>query len=95
MSLINVRLNKCVMKLLVILYKHYIFFPIGLFTDFYCFVCRWKYDFWLGILNLKNVKHIKKKLNEELMPVAWRPNRDWDWCVPQDEKKEIKLIFTE
>ena len=23
------------------------------------------------------------------MPVAWHPNRWWDWCMSEDEKKEI------
>ena len=32
-------------------------------------------DVWLGILNLKNAKHLKKKLSEELMPIAWHPKR--------------------
>ena len=27
-------------------------------------------DFWLGVLNLKNAKHFKKLINEELMPIA-------------------------
>ena len=40
-------------------------------------------------------KALKKKLNEELMPVAWHPNRWWDWCVSENEKKEIEPIFTE
>ena len=24
------------------------------------------------------------------MPVAWNPNRWWDWCMSEDEKKEIE-----
>ena len=51
-------------------------------------------DFCFGILNLKNVKHLKK-LIEELMPVAWHPNRWWDWWVSEDEKKEIDPMFIE
>ena len=31
----------------------------------------------------------KAKTKEELMPVAWHPDRWWDWCIPEDEKKEI------
>ena len=23
------------------------------------------------------------------MPVAWHPDRQWDWCMSEDEKKEI------
>ena len=30
-------------------------------------------DFWLSIVNLKNVKHLKKKLNKKLMPLVWHP----------------------
>ena len=26
------------------------------------------------------------------MPVAWHPKRWWDWCVSEDEKKEIMFI---
>ena len=26
-------------------------------------------------------------LKKELMPVAWHPNRWWDWYFPEDEKK--------
>ena len=30
-------------------------------------------DFWLGILDLKNLKGLKKELNEELMVLTWIP----------------------
>ena len=51
-------------------------------------------EFWLVILNLKNVKHLKKK-NEELMPIVWHPKRWWNCCMSEDVKKEIEPIFTE
>ena len=38
-------------------------------------------DIWLGKLNLKNTKR--------------RPKRWWDWCISEDEKKEIHPIFIE
>ena len=40
-------------------------------------------------------KALKKELNGEFMPVAWYPNRWWNFCVSGDEKKEIEPIFTE
>ena len=40
-------------------------------------------------------KELKKKLNEELMSVAWHPKRCWDWCVPEDEKMKIDSMFIE
>ena len=27
------------------------------------------------------------------MPVTWYPNRWWDWCVSEGEKKEIDPKF--
>ena len=32
-------------------------------------------DFWLGLMNLKNAKHLKKKITKELMPIAWHLKR--------------------
>ena len=32
----------------------------------------------------------KASVKEELMPIAWNPSRWWDWCVPEDEKKETE-----
>ena len=52
-------------------------------------------DFWLGILHLKNVRYLKKELNEELIPVAWHPNKLRDWCVSDFDKKEIDPMFIE
>ena len=45
--------------------------------------------------HIKFEKHkaFKKELNEELMPVAWHPNRWWDWWVSEDEKKVIFNIY--
>ena len=40
-------------------------------------------------------KELKKKISEELMPIAWHPNRWWNFCVSEDEKKEIDPIFIE
>ena len=27
------------------------------------------------------------------MPIAWHPSRWWDWCVPEDEKKQAEKFF--
>ena len=40
-------------------------------------------------------KALKKKLNEELMPIAWHPKRWLNFCMSEDEKKETELIFAE
>ena len=52
-------------------------------------------DFWLGILNLKNAKNLKRKTNEEIMPIAWHPKRWWNFCMSEDQKNKIEPIFTE
>ena len=29
------------------------------------------------------------------MPIAYHPLRYWDWCVPEDEKKETGKLWAE
>ena len=41
-----------------------------------------------GAMVIKNVR-----LNEELLPIAWHPSRYWDWCVPEDDKKETEKLW--
>ena len=36
-----------------------------------------------------------KKITEELMPIVRHPRRFWNFCMLEDEKKEIEPIFTE
>ena len=31
-------------------------------------------------------KACKKKIDKELMPIAWHPTRAWDWFMTKDEK---------
>ena len=35
----------------------------------------------------KKGKAEKSKTKEELLPIAWHPDRGMDWCVPEDEKR--------
>ena len=35
----------------------------------------------------------KAKIKEELIPVAWYPDRWLDCCVPEDEKRELEAWF--
>ena len=44
-------------------------------------------NFWLGIEKLKNEKH--------LMPIAWHPQRWWNFCMKDNKQKEIEPIFYE
>ena len=36
-----------------------------------------------------------KIINKQLMPVGWHPKRWQDWCLLEDEKKAIELIFAD
>ena len=47
------------------------------------------------IININNAKHVQKYISKELMPVAWHPTRWWDWCIPEDQKKEVKPFLDE
>ena len=35
----------------------------------------------------------KAKIKENLLSIAWHPSRWWDWCVPEDEKKETEKLL--
>ena len=52
-------------------------------------------DIRLCITNLENAKHLRKDISKELVPIAWHPTKWWDWCIVEDEKKEIDSIFTD
>ena len=47
-----------------------------------------KINFLNGTMVIKNVS-----LNEELLPIAWHSSRYWDWCVPEDDKKETEKLW--
>ena len=34
----------------------------------------------------------KAQIKKELMPIARHPSRWWEWCVPNDEKKETEKL---
>ena len=42
----------------------------------------------------KVLRKKKKKISEELIPVAWNRKR-WNFCVSEGKKNEIDLIFIE
>ena len=46
-------------------------------------------------IKFEKCKELKKMLSEELMPIAWHPNRWWNYFVSEDEKKETYPIFIE
>ena len=35
----------------------------------------------------------KGSIKKELLPAVWHPSRWWDWCVPEDEKKETEKLW--
>ena len=41
----------------------------------------------------KKRKVQKAQIKEKLMPIAWQPSRWWDWCVPEDDKKETEKLW--
>ena len=40
-------------------------------------------------IKFKKRKELKKKISDELIPLAWHPKRWWNFCLSEDEKKEI------
>ena len=41
----------------------------------------------------KNRKAQKVSIKEELLPITWHPSRWWNWCIPDDDKKETEKLF--
>ena len=35
----------------------------------------------------------KAKIKKQLMRIAQHPSTWWDWCVPEDEKKETEKLW--
>ena len=33
-----------------------------------------------------------KKIYEEMLPIAWHPDRWWDWCVDEEEKEIMEKM---
>ena len=46
-------------------------------------------------IKFEKPKTLKKIISEELMPIAWHFNIQWDWCMSENEKIEIDPIFME
>ena len=57
----------------------------------------WNRDFDDALITWRDAyikgKTQKAKIKEELMPLIWHPDRWWNWCVPEDEKKELEIYF--
>ena len=50
-----------------------------------------KDDRWLEAY--KQRKAEKAKIKEELLPVAWHPDRVIDWCFSEDEKEVLEKLW--
>ena len=51
---------------------------------------------WLGyekiheeLFRYHHKRRFYKNLHNELLPITWHPDRAWDWCFDEDEKKFI------
>ena len=41
-------------------------------------------------IKLEKRRALKKMVSEELMPIVWHPKKWWNFCISEDEKKEIE-----
>ena len=55
---------------------------------------------WLGfeqiqeeILKYHHKRRFARGIHDELLPVAWHPDRWWDWCVDEEEKRVTKELW--
>ncbi|XP_057300569.1 uncharacterized protein LOC130633936 [Hydractinia symbiolongicarpus] len=45
------------------------------------------------LLRHHHKRNFYTKLWNEVMPVAWHPDRYWNWCVDEEEKREISKLW--
>ena len=52
---------------------------------------------WLGyekiheeLFRYHHKRRFYKNLHSELMPIAWHPDRAWNWCFAEDEKQFVE-----
>ena len=41
----------------------------------------------------KQRKACKEEIDRKLMPIAWHPEKWWDWCILEDETKKVKQLW--
>ena len=42
-----------------------------------------------GTMGKKKRRAQTAKIKEELLPIAWHPDRVMDWCMSEDEKRRL------
>ena len=55
---------------------------------------------WLGfslihdeLFRYHHKREFSKRIHEELLPIAWHPDRVWDWCFDEGEKGFLEKMF--
>ena len=51
--------------------------------------------FFVKHIKFEKCQELKKKISEELMPIAWLHKKWWNFCMSEGEGKDIEPIFTE
>ena len=64
-------------------------------TDFDVAVCGG----WLGYENIHadlfkyhHERKFSRKIHEEVLSIAWHPDRFWNWCVDEEEKRFLRDV---
>ena len=56
-----------------------------------CARCDFEFDEWFN--GYKERKAQKSQIRDELMPIAWHPDRVIDWCFDEEEKKDLMRVW--
>ena len=46
---------------------------------------------WYEVYKKRKIQ--KASIKEALAPIAWHPLRWWDWCVPENEKRDTEGLW--
>ena len=54
---------------------------------------------WLGygaihdkLYQYHHKRNYFKSLHEEIIPIGWHPDRYWNWCLTEDEKRDVMKL---
>ena len=54
-----------------------------------------KYFFLLSgdLYKVMHKRKYYKSLHSDLLPIAWHPERYLDWCIDEEEKRDLKVLW--
>uniref|UniRef100_UPI001C0712A8 hypothetical protein n=1 Tax=Acinetobacter baumannii TaxID=470 RepID=UPI001C0712A8 len=57
-------------------------------------LCRSGYDkIYDELFKYHHKRKFYGKIRDEILPIAWHPDRYWNWCLDEEEKERAKKMW--